>query len=405
MLKTIALYGKNASGKSNLIAALRVMRDFVADSASRLNAGDAIQGVVPFRLDNKRMSEPSAFTATLYLNGKYFEYSFSATALRVVSESLKELPNSVWFDRRVNKEGKYETKFDGPLRLDGGIVGEKTRENALILSVGAQLNNEALTSVYRWFRERFWVLDMSEAPMHLLYSMSENIRKDEDLRDKAASLMADADFGIEDLKIVEPVEPEPDPDLPPGARRVTLPDGTVRVIRTIPRREINVRTLHRGASNELIEFAFPQEESNGTQRVFAMAGPLLRAIARGQLIVIDEFDCSMHPLLARSLIQFFQFETAVTGSQSQMIIATHDATLFDKDVFRRDELWITDKHSSGRSILYSLHDFSVPPRSSAAFQKNYMAGRFGGIPHFGELLERYSRGTTTESEESTGSKD
>jgi Predicted ATPases len=249
--------------------------------------------------------------------------------------------------------------------------------------------------VYRWFKDRFWVFDMSEQPMNLLFNTTEHIKRDEDLRSKTIALMGDADFGIEDMKMVDPPSQD-ETDLPPGYRRVIGPDGNPRVVR-VPR-QINVRTIHRGSDGSEVEFAFPQDESIGTQRVFAMSGPLLRAISIGALVVIDEFDCSMHPHLARSLIQFFHRETGI-ASHAQMILATHDATLFDKDVFRRDELWLVDKHASGRSVVYSLHDFATPPRSDAAFQKGYMSGKYGGVPHFGELLERYSSKSTSDTEQ------
>jgi hypothetical protein len=130
------------------------------------------------------------------------------------------------------------------------------------------------------------------------------------------------------------------------------------------------------------------DESNGTRRFFAIAYPFLKAIDTGTPLIIDELECSIHPLLTRRLIELFQ-SPAANQKGAQLIFATHDTTLMDSQLFRRDQVWLVEKNSSGQSTLTSLYDFKPDhrPRSSEAFQRNYLAGRYGGVPSFGPIFE------------------
>jgi AAA15 family ATPase/GTPase len=131
-----------------------------------------------------------------------------------------------------------------------------------------------------------------------------------------------------------------------------------------------------------------QDESNGTQRFFALAGPFLDALDQGSVVVIDELDCSMHALLTRKLIELFQAATVNTRG-AQLFFTTHDSNLMDPDLFRRDQIWLTEKDSRGASKLFSLYDFDTKerPRNTEAFERNYLAGRYGAIPRFGPIFE------------------
>jgi AAA15 family ATPase/GTPase len=130
------------------------------------------------------------------------------------------------------------------------------------------------------------------------------------------------------------------------------------------------------------------DESNGTQRFFALAGPFLDALAKGTVVVVDELECSMHPLLTRKLIELFQSPEA-NKSGAQLIFATHDSTLMDPELFRRDQIWLVEKNRRGASELFSLYDFDTKdrPRNTEVFQRNYLAGRYGGVPKFGPTFE------------------
>ena len=137
-----------------------------------------------------------------------------------------------------------------------------------------------------------------------------------------------------------------------------------------------------------IPFSLEEDESNGTQRFFALAEPILLALSEGNLLVIDELDCSMHPLLTRKVIELFQSPEENTKG-AQLVFATHDSSLMDPTLLRRDQIWLTEKRANGATELFSLYDFGADsrPRKDTAFEKNYLAGRYGAVPSFGPFFE------------------
>jgi hypothetical protein len=149
-----------------------------------------------------------------------------------------------------------------------------------------------------------------------------------------------------------------------------------------------------GSGNELVPFDLG-DESEGTQRVFALAGPFLDALDFGWVVTVDELDCSMHPLLTWNLVQLFQSSANKKGAQ--LIFTTHDTSLMDPELLRRDQIWITEKNAAGATELRSLYDFKEKSRSTEAFEKRYLAGRYGGIPSFGPTFEDIDAGQPEES--------
>ena len=141
-------------------------------------------------------------------------------------------------------------------------------------------------------------------------------------------------------------------------------------------------------SNEIAGFSFERDESNGTQRFFGVIGPILRALDHGSALVVDELDCSMHPQLTRKLVEMFH-SAEMNPKGAQLIFATHDTNLMTPSLFRRDQIWLTEKGKNGGTELFSLSDIDSKnrPRKEEPFEKNYLAGRYGGIPSFGPALE------------------
>jgi AAA15 family ATPase/GTPase len=139
-------------------------------------------------------------------------------------------------------------------------------------------------------------------------------------------------------------------------------------------------------SNEPILFDFVTEESIGTQKFFEILGRFFLALEEGALLLVDEFESNMHPLLSRKLINYFQ-SNAHNSKGAQLIFITHDATLMDLNVLRRDQIWLVDKGSDQASEVFSLYDFKDRPRVRSILSKNYLSGRFGGVPMFGPEFE------------------
>jgi AAA15 family ATPase/GTPase len=134
------------------------------------------------------------------------------------------------------------------------------------------------------------------------------------------------------------------------------------------------------------------EESTGTQRLFALAAPVLDVLRDGRVLIIDELDSSLHPLLVRQLIGMFH-NSRINKNKAQLVFSTHDTSLLDQSIFRRDQVWFTEKDSDQATNLYPLTDFS--PRKNEALEKGYLMGRYGAVPFFKEipslLIDEYEK--------------
>jgi len=388
LLKTAALYGQNASGKSNLVRGLGCMRQVIVESATRMTQGDRIPGIVPFRLDAEYRERPSCFETTVILGKTLYVYGFSATPDRIHDEWLTVYPprrkSLQWIDRRFDPATeKTDWAFQGPLQLEEHILRNKTRPNGLALSRGAELNIEPLSELYLWFRSKMWVSDLSKPPVGLIIETARFLLENERLQNRVADMIRHADLGIDGFSVIE--EAVPPSELPADIAELLSEKG----LRDTLTKRVSVRTTHgvRG-SEKPEEFDLDREESNGTQRLFALAGPLLDALNSGALMVVDELECSMHPLLTRKLLELFH-SPAANDKGAQLIFATHDSSLMDPELFRRDQIWIVEKKADGASTLGSLYDFDIKsrPRNTEAFQRNYLAGRYGGVPTFGQTFE------------------
>jgi len=391
LLKAAALYGANASGKSNLVKAFEVMRRFVVTSATGMNVGERIPGMTPFRLANSGLlQEACSFELEVLLDGSRYQYGFTAGETRVHEEWLTAYPPphfraQRWLERTVDRQtGTANWTCRGPLKGQEELLRERTRDNGLALSCGAQLNVPDLKGLYLWFRGRLWVFDLSLPPRGLIQQTARYISKNPERRDGVITLVKHADLGVRDIALSErtlKVE-----DLTPEVLD-TLSQQQIRSLKKGPADFMDIRSVHSRMDDELVEFDF-EEESNGTQRFFALAGPFTDALSEGAVVVVDELECSMHPLLTRKLIELFQ-SPSVNDKGAQLIFATHDTTLMDRALLRRDQICLVEKDNGGASELFSLYDFETKkrPRTDGAFARSYLAGRFGAVPRFGPTLE------------------
>lgn len=399
LLKTAAVYGANASGKSNLIKAVNVMATFVRISATQINIGDPVPRMVPFRLDAESPLRPSSFEVTVLIEGTQYEYGFSATSERVHDEWLcvgppggKMVP---WLDRRFDPDSDQTTwAIDGPLKADGSLLRERTRPNGLLLSRGAELNVESLLQLYLWFGSGVGIHDLSDSPVVLTEMTAMRAQKDDGFRNRVLRMLRDADLGIDGVDVFETDEMVIPDGTPKSERRLleALRESLQTLGRVFGKGEMKMHpvatTPRLRDSEHTVTFSLEQDESNGTRRLFALAGPVLEALDEGRLLVLDELECSMHPLLAQKLIALFQSSTA-NMKGAQLVFASHDTTLMHPALFRRDQIWLVEKNRGGATQLFSLYDFDTPdrPRATEAFQKNYLAGRYGGVPMFGRMFE------------------
>ena len=314
-----------------------------------------------------------------------YEYGFSANTERIYKEYLHAYPPphkrmQRWYEREYLFEtGKTDWIFRGPLEKHKKILSDMTRENGLILSRGAELNIEALKELYLWFSSKVLTFDMSERPDWLMQATAQGLKKNKKLQDVALKLIRNADLGIDEISIVKKEKEK-------RGALATLFEQDFSLSKSD---NYIIYTTHKiSGSNKKEVFDLLKDESNGTKRYFALSIPFISVIYHGGVVLVDELDASMHPLLTRKLIEMFQIKQA-NKPGSQLIFSTHASEIMDPELFRRDQIWIVEKNKAGASELYSLYDFDPTdrPRNTEKFQRNYLAGRYGGVPKFGPIFE------------------
>ena len=379
VLKSAVIYGANASGKSNLLIAVKFMKEFVFKSSKDMQIDEMIP-VEPCIVAEGSQDEPSHFEIIFFDEGVRYRYGFEVTKAAVTSEWLFFSPKGKEARLFVREKGKYDI---GPYFREGKGLPEKTRDNALFLSVCAQFNGKISTIILNWFKN-LNVISGIEDKDYLQFTLSK--LNDKDFLENIKKFIRYADLGIEDISFEDR-----DVDLSelPDAIR-TLPD-TIRtkIFQEIEKRgEEAVRAILRqfrfthakfNGHNRTGPVAFEQhQESQGTQKLFAIAGPILDTLKLGKTLFIDELDTRLHPLLTQYLIRLFNSRKSNTNN-AQLIFATHDTNLLSSRFFRRDQIWFAEKDNLSTTDLYSLSDFKV--RKDATFNKDYIMGKYGAIPY------------------------
>lgn len=378
LLTSAAVYGANAGGKSNLVQALAFMREFVQESLLETQATGTI-AVEPFRLSTESIDQPAHFeTVFVAADGKRYRYGFEVTTERVEAEWLYVVPTTR--EARLFERTRQQVTL-GERFKEGRDLESRTRPNALFLSVVAQFNGPIAQKVLAWFRRLGVISGLFDS--HLRPYTLRKWLQGEDVAEMAA-LIQRLDLGIDSV-IVEK-----------GAGSVaSMPVAFPAEFREAMQKlfdlpgveQVTVSTLHTqydaaGQAAGMQRFDLDRHESQGTRKLFGLAGPLIETLTRGEVLVIDEMDARLHPLLTRELIALFNSRPS-NSRHAQLIFTTHDTSLLDKSLFRRDQIWFVEKDRQGASTLYSLAEFKV--RNDKSFERGYVQGRFGAVPYLGDL--------------------
>jgi hypothetical protein len=363
-----AIYGANAGGKSNLIFALSTMTHIVRQSTAFTEAQFA-EFYTPFKLDKAAAIEPTEFEINLLLDGVRYEYGFTYDAQRIRGEWLivyRTGKGQKWFDREWDEDtsqdvwGSFSTHFTGPR----DTWRKATRPQALFLTTAAQLNSELLKPLFDWFSNGLVILN-AIGTLNLEYTLR---RLDEAaFKERVLEVLRAADIHIADIR----VENRPGHQLNFSFEAGKPP--------TVLAREGDIPEImfgHRIEGGETVYFD-RRFESIGTQMLLGCIGPVLDALESGKLLVIDDIDSSLHPMVTRFLVGLFH-DPAVSKKDAQLWITTHDTSLLDTDLLRRDQYWFVDKDERQASVLVPLTDFS--PRKNEALERGYLRGRYGGLP-------------------------
>jgi AAA15 family ATPase/GTPase len=370
LLRAAVIYGANAAGKSNLLKALEFFRSLVLDSARESRAGDPLP-VQPFLLDDASANAPSRFEVLFVQQGVRYQYGVELDRERVRQEWLVAYPGGRpqrWFERELGQPWHFGPHLKP--HKSRRLWADATRDNALFLSTAVQLNAEQLRPVYDWFRQQLRFINEPGAHMSPGYTIHQ-CGQDADQRARIAAFLQTADLGIDAIEIQRKQVPEsalPE-SMPESLRATLLRDGL-----PVP------RLRHRSVGDRSVDFSL-DEESNGTQKLFALAGPLLDVLKNGRVLVVDELDTSLHPALMRHLIGLFH-DPAANPHGAQLIFTTHDTSVLDRSLLRRDQVWFVEKDREQQSRLYPLTDFH--PRKEESFGRGYLQGRYGAVPFVGE---------------------
>ncbi|WP_448543927.1 AAA family ATPase [Roseiflexus sp.] len=378
LLTSAVVYGANASGKSNLVAAINVMRTLVLNS-SRDRWASKLIGIEPFRLSTATETAPSLFEIVFLVDGTQYRYGFAVDRRVVVEEWLYRLGKAR--EATLFVRDRREIRVNPRTFREGRDLEFRTRPDALFLSVVAQFDGAIAQRLTEWFATldvNTGVTDRSDMAFALTgFETSPHRRTIEEL-------IRRLDTGIERLEL-ERLSLTGDvlDDLPEDE---LFPDETVEFFR--------VNTYHQrfdaeGRPVDHVAFDLERHESAGTQRLFALAHPIVRALKRGGVLVIDEFDARLHPNLAMELIRLFNDPTT-NPHHAQLIATTHNTNLLSARLFRRDQVWFVEKSRQGASDLYSLVEYRIDGkivRNDASFEKDYILGRYGAIPFIGDLRE------------------
>lgn len=370
LLPVAAIYGANASGKTNVLRSLSFMSSAVESSHRDWEPDKGIPRK-PFALDES-INRPSSFEAEFALDGTRYRYGFTVDSEKVLEEWLYAYPSGKqqqWFTRSETPERKFNFGRNLPGEKNRTIEG-LTRSNSLYLSAAAQNNHEALVPIYNFFVEdiRF------SFSRHRRGGETEHMCSEEGYRRTLLEYLRAADLGITGVR-TEQTEVDDDMKRVFSAIRGLLPPTPDL---EIPSKMTNTLFQHAGQSESKMELLLNQE-SEGTVAYFALLGPVIKTIENGGVLCIDELDSSLHPLLALELVRAFM-DRKRNPKSAQLIFNTHDTNLLNSNLvkLRRDQIWFTEKDSFGATHLYPLSDFR--PRKNENLERGYLQGRYGAIP-------------------------
>ena len=378
ILKSLVLYGANSSGKSNLIKALHRMREVVLSSV-RLNDSDEL-AYTPFLLSTETESKPTFFEIIFWQEAKRYRYGFEYDLKQIVSEWLfvgaSEKSEKTYFIRTTEGIGIDKSKFK-----EGENNESKTNDNRLFVSLVAQLGGDISKKILAFFKG-YNVLSGLEHDDYTGFTtrmLHENLNGS----NESLNLYQKLKLGFQDIKAIESdFNPLDLPDALPEQLKAKLLDELKG------KRGLSLKTVHHKFNEEgdivdLVLLDKLKNESQGTNKIIDLSGPIFDTLALGKILVIDELDAKLHPLITMRIVELFNSKES-NPNNAQLIFATHDTNLLSNELFRRDQIWFTEKDEQEQTDLYSLYDFEFPDgskvRNDSNLERNYIRGRYGAIP-------------------------
>jgi len=388
LLKSAAIYGANSSGKSNLIKAISIMQNFVLNSFrdALIEKDNRTLNITPFLLNDRGIEKPSFFEIIFIYKEKRYRYGF---------EVHNDIIHSEWlFFVNTNKEISLFTRKKKKIEInkrsfkEGIGLEPKTKDNVLFLTVAAQFDGQRSNKVIDWFK-KIKILSIPNDPSYQLYSV--NLYKtNEQFRNFSNSVLNSLD--IVNLSTEEGVPVPIDINKMPPDKNLRSIFTAIGKIQNAQGKIEKVLSWHKKYDSEKnmvekIPFDFNLQESEGTKKIFNFLGPIYDCLVNGFILIVDELDLRLHPLLTKLIVSFFHVHNT---KNAQLIFASHDTNLLKKDIFRRDQIWFTEKNDVAETDLFSLIEYRESRvRNDASFDKDYLKGRYGAIPFIKDILTEF----------------
>lgn len=381
ILKSAAVYGANGSGKTNFVRAIGFMRDLVLGESPIRNCA--------YKLDRTMKDEPSFFEIIFIKDNIRYRYGFEIDRKSVLSEWLFYVPTTR--EASLFTREKQNITIGRSFR-EGRILSDSIKKDKLFLSFVAQLNGASITqSIMEWFKNVSVMSGLDSDLSNTTDMLLEEGKSGKKRKKQVLDILNRFDAQIEDIAIEEryfvPIAIPADLEISDQARAFiasvnTLFEKEGGGKKMPPRVIIYRKTYENGKESGIEEFDLRQQESDGTKKLFALAGSLVQSLETGKTIVVDELESKLHPLVTKEIVKLFNSNIS-NKKNAQLIFTTHDTNLLQGNHFRRDQIWFTEKDKYGSSHLYSLLEYK--PRKDASFQKDYINGRYGAIPYIGDF--------------------
>ena len=384
LLKSAIIYGANASGKSNFLKAMAFMGKVVLNKTKVMQSTDTLEHF-PFKLNTETQNSSSTFEIVCFIDNIKYRYGFEIDEKTVYAEWLyadEKGKESKLFYRDIEEDDYVNpTKFkEGFKFFNKKNLKIDISKNQLFIWKCDQNDVEIAKSILSWFN-RFNLIDGMEHDGYIGYAMDQMENKD--FKNELVNLVKTADIGIEDITLEKENVPShifEEMDIPSKLKEEIIQGGGLQ--------KILLNTYHKQYdenNNEVgnVVFELDEEESKGTRKFFKMSAPILNTLREGKVLIIDELDASLHPMLTKHLLKLFHNEK-INTKNAQLIFATHDTNMLTPHIFRRDQIWLTEKDKFGATDIYSLAQLKDVIKNEN-FEKQYIQGKYGAIPYLGNF--------------------
>jgi len=370
ILKSLALYGSNASGKSNIIKAFNFTRNFVLTSVSD---GKSFQNipVEPYKLDPTTETKPSLFEVTILVEGIKYRYGFALTQKEVISEwlySIEKRKEENLFER-IGQGFEIDKKFKTEAEGNALMLSKITRENALFITTLGQFKSNTAKKILEWFDKSIVIFDSNNQE---ILNYTAGLLNQPYYKRRILEIISKADLSFSSIEA----------EVKDAANRSGYSEGFVAALYDKDIKNYRIYTNHEKHSERKlaghVRFDLEINESLGSQKFVVLLGPLLKTIKEASIIWIDELDARLHTNLLLFVLRFFNSRLN-NPHGSQLVYSSHNSVVLRKDL-RRDQMIFVKRDPFNGSIITTLHNWDSKIRSDASFDKDYLEGKYGAVP-------------------------